>query len=110
MAKDIAAFGLYPDRASLETGVEALRNAGFRAADISVVIPDSGTTKELAHEINTKAPEGATAGGGAGAIVGGVLGWLAGIGALAIPGIGPLVAAGPIVATLAGIGTTRSVS
>jgi hypothetical protein len=104
MAKDIAAFGLYPDRASLETGIDALRANGFRSTDISVVIPDSDTTKQLAHEINTKAPEGAATGGGAGAVVGGVLGWLAGIGALAIPGIGPLVAAGPIVATLAGIG------
>jgi hypothetical protein len=104
MAKDIAAFGLYPDRVSLESGIDGLRTAGFRHTDISVVIPDSDTTKELAHEINTKAPEGATIGGGTGAVVGGVLGWLVGIGALAIPGIGPLVAAGPIVAALAGIG------
>jgi len=105
MAKDIATFGIYPDRASLETGLEALRAAGFRSSDVSVVLPERDkTTKDLAHEINTKAPEGAVAGAGTGAAIGGVLGWLIGIGALAIPGIGPLVAAGPIVAALAGAG------
>jgi hypothetical protein len=105
MAKDIAAFGIYPDRVTLETGLEALRAAGFRASDVSAVLPERDkTTKDLAHEINTKAPEGAVAGAGTGAALGGVLGWLVGIGALAIPGIGPLVAAGPIVAALAGAG------
>lgn len=105
MAKDIAAFGIYDDRVALETGLEALRAAGFRASDVSAVLPERDkTTKDLAHEINTKAPEGAATGAGAGAAIGGVLGWLIGIGALAIPGIGPLVAAGPIVAALAGAG------
>jgi hypothetical protein len=105
MTKDIAAFGIYPDRTSLETGLEALRAAGFRPSDVSAVLPERDkTTKDLAHEINTKAPEGAAAGAGTGAAIGGVLGWLIGIGALAIPGIGPLVAAGPIVAALAGAG------
>jgi hypothetical protein len=105
MAKDIVAFGIHNDRASLEAGIEALRAAGFRASDISVVLPERDkTTKDLAHEINTKAPEGAAAGAGTGAAIGGVLGWLIGVGALAIPGVGPLVAAGPIVAALAGAG------
>jgi hypothetical protein len=105
MAKDVAAFGIYPDRTSLEAGVDALRAAGFRSSDVSVVLPERDkTTKDLGHEVNTKAPEGAAAGAGAGAAIGGVLGWLVGIGALAIPGIGPLVAAGPIVAALAGAG------
>jgi hypothetical protein len=105
MAKDTAVFGIYPDRRSLEAGVDALRANGFRNADVSVIVPDrDATTKDLAHEINTKAPEGATTGAAAGAAVGGVLGWLIGMGALVIPGIGPLVAAGPIVAALAGIG------
>ncbi len=104
MKKDIAAFGLYATRHQLEAGVDALRAAGFRATDVSVVMSDAEATKQLAHEINSKAPEGATAGGGTGAIVGGVLGWLVGIGALTIPGLGPLIAAGPIVAALAGVG------
>jgi hypothetical protein len=105
MKRDIVAFGIYNDRVAFEAGVEALRTAGFRNSDISVILPERDrTTKDLAHEIHTKAPEGVTAGAGGGAAVGGVLGWLVGIGALAIPGVGPLVAAGPIVAALAGAG------
>jgi hypothetical protein len=83
--------------------VDRLRAAGFRAQDISIVFPDKGT-HEFGHEINTKAPEGATTGAAAGGALGGVLGWLIGIGALTIPGLGPFVAAGPIVAALAGAG------
>lgn len=82
--------------------VEALKNAGFSSNDISALLPDTRTTKDFAHEHNTKAPEGATAGGVAGLGVGAALGWLAGIGALAIPGVGPLIAAGPIMGALAG--------
>jgi hypothetical protein len=105
MATDLVAYGIYPDRASFEAAIEALRAANFRNSDISVVLPDRDrTTKDLAHEINTKAPEGIATGAGGGAAVGGVLGWLVGIGAIAIPGIGPLVAAGPVVAALAGAG------
>jgi hypothetical protein len=103
MANDMAAFGIYNDRVSLESGIDALRAAGFRASDVSAILPERDkTTRDFAHEINTKAPEGAATGAGTGAAVGGVLGWLVGIGALAIPGVGPLVAAGPIVAALAG--------
>src|SRR5687767_10935800 len=105
MATDRVAYGIYPDRASFERALEALRAAGFRNSDISAVLPERDqTTRDLAHEIHSKAPEGIATGAGAGAAVGGVLGWLVGIGALAIPGIGPLVAAGPIVAALAGAG------
>ena len=105
MTKDIVAYGIYPDRTAFERALEALRAAGFRNSDISAILPErDATTKDLAHEIHSKAPEGATAGAATGAAVGGVLGWLIGIGALAIPGIGPLVAAGPIVAALAGAG------
>src|ERR1043165_9966000 len=102
--KNTAVFGLYRDEAQLNDGVDALRAAGYRNTDISVLFPDNKGTKDFAHEKNTKAPEGATTGGLAGGIAGGVLGWLTGIGALAIPGLGPLVAAGPIVAALAGAG------
>lgn len=104
MAKDRAVFGLFDSRGALEAGVDALRAAGFRAEDISVLGSEPRTTHELVHEINSKAPEGAVAGGAAGAAIGGTLGWLAGIGMLTIPGIGPFLAAGPIVAALAGIG------
>jgi hypothetical protein len=103
-AKNTAVFGIYPDRRAVEEGVDHLRRAGFRSTDISVLFPENAGTKDFAHEKNTKAPEGATSGVVAGGIAGGVLGWLTGIGALAIPGLGPLIAAGPIVAALAGAG------
>ncbi len=102
--KNTAVFGIYPTRAAVEEAVDHLRAAGFRSTDISVLFPDNQGTKDFAHEKNTKAPEGATTGVVAGGITGGVLGWLTGIGALAIPGLGPFVAAGPIVAALAGAG------
>jgi hypothetical protein len=82
--------------------VDSLRASGFSSNDISVLFPDKGTTKNFAHEKNTKAPEGAVAGGGTGMAVGATLGWLAGIGLLAIPGVGPFIAAGPIMAALSG--------
>ena len=105
MATDYVAYGIYPDRASFERALEALRAAEFRNSDISVILPDRDrTTRDLVAEINSKAPEGAATGAGAGAALGGVLGWLVGIGALAIPGVGALAAAGPVVAALAGAG------
>ena len=87
----------------------ALRAAGYRNTDISVLFPENEGTKDFAHEKGTKAPEGATTGAGTGAVLGGALGWLAGIGALAIPGVGPLIAAGPIMAALAGVGVGGAV-
>ena len=87
-----------------EEAVDALRTAGFRAEDISALFPENQGSKDFAHEKNTKAPEGATTGASTGAIAGSVIGWLAGIGALAIPGVGPFIAAGPIMAALAGAG------
>jgi hypothetical protein len=102
--KNTAVFGIYSTRELVEGAVDALREAGFRNTDISVLFPENVGTKDFAHEKATKAPEGATAGAGTGAVVGGALGWLAGIGALTIPGVGPLVAAGPIMAALAGVG------
>jgi len=99
-----AIFGLYPTRAAVEEAIDQLRLEGFRSADISVLLPDNEGTKDLAHEKSTKAPEGATTGAASGAVVGGTLGWLVGIGALAIPGLGPFVAAGPLLAALSGVG------
>jgi hypothetical protein len=107
--KNTSVFGIYRDRPSVEEAVDALRAAGFRGTDISVLFQENQGTKDFAHEKNTKAPEGATAGGIAGGIAGGVLGWLTGIGLLAIPGLGPLIAAGPIVAALAGVGAVGAV-
>jgi hypothetical protein len=104
MAKNTAVFGLYRDRVSVENAVDTLRQAEFRNTDISVLFPENEGTKDFAHEKNTKAPEGTATGAASGAVIGGGLGWLAGIGALAIPGVGPLIAAGPIVAALAGVG------
>lgn len=102
--KHIAVFGIYPNRSAVESGVTALKTAGFPNTDISVLFPEGSGTKDFAHEKNTKAPEGAATGAGSGALAGGVLGWIVGIGALAIPGLGPFIAAGPIVAALAGAG------
>jgi len=103
--KNTAAFGIYRTRSAAENGVDTLLAEGFRNEDISVLLPENTGTKEFAHEKNTKAPEGTATGAGAGAAIGGTLGLLAGIGALAIPGLGPFIAAGPIMGALAGIGT-----
>lgn len=102
--KNTAAFGLYKNRAQAEAAVDALQAEGFRSDDISVLLPDPQSSEEFAHEKNTKAPEGTTAGVTAGGALGGTLGLLAGIGALAIPGLGPFIAAGPIMGALAGAG------
>jgi hypothetical protein len=107
--KNTSAFGIYRNQTDLERGIDALRAADFRNEDISVLFPDNEGSKEFAHEKHTKAPEGATTGATTGAILGGGLGWLVGIGALAIPGIGPFIAAGPIVAALAGMGAGGAV-
>jgi len=102
--KNTAVFGIYRDRTSVENAVDVLRQENFRNTDISVLFPENQGTKDFAHEKNTKAPEGAASGASSGAVIGGTLGWLTGIGALAIPGLGPFIAAGPIVAALAGVG------
>jgi ActD protein len=107
--KNTAVFGIYPTYASVEGAVDALRAAAFRNTDISVLFPENAGSKDFAHEKGTKAPEGAATGAGAGAVVGGTLGWLVGIGALAIPGLGPFIAAGPIMAALAGVGVGGAV-
>jgi len=104
-----AVFGIYSTRSQVERAVDQLRVAGFRPTDVSVLFPENVGTKEFAHEKHTKAPEGAAAGATSGALVGGTLGWLVGIGALAIPGLGPFIAAGPIVALLSGVGVGAAV-
>src|SRR4026209_562035 len=107
--KNTAAFGIYPSETALEDGISALQQAGYRNEDISVLFPENEGTKDFAHRKGTKAPEGAASGAGTGAVAGGVLGWLAGIGASAVPGVGPFIAAGPIMAALAGVGVGGAV-
>ena len=107
--KNTAAFGLYNSRSQAEAAVNALERAGFRSDDISVLMPDQQSSEEFAHEKNTKAPEGTTTGVATGGAIGGTLGLLAGIGALAIPGLGPFIAAGPIMGALAGVGAGGAV-
>jgi Protein of unknown function (DUF3341) len=99
-----AVFGIYATRNQVENAVSEMKAAGFRNTDISVLFPENVGTKEFAHEKDTKAPEGTATGVVAGGVIGGTLGWLAGIGSLAIPGMGPLIAAGPIIGALSGIG------
>jgi heat induced stress protein YflT len=95
-------IGIVETQIQAERIVDQLQQGGIASSDVSVLFPDKRGTKDFAHEHNTKAPEGAVAGVGAGGVIGGTLGLLAGIGALAIPGVGPLIAAGPLMATLSG--------
>lgn len=107
--KNTAVFGIYKSVMQAELAVDKVIAAGFSNNDISVLLPDNQSTKEFAHEKNTKAPEGTTTGATAGGVIGGTLGLLAGIGALAIPGVGPFIAAGPIMGALAGLGAGGAV-
>lgn len=108
-SKNIAVFGIYKSAAQAERAVDILSAKGFSQNDISVLLPDNESTKEFAHEKNTKAPEGAATGVTTGGIVGGTLGLLVGLGALTIPGLGPFIAAGPIMSALAGLGVGGTV-
>jgi hypothetical protein len=107
--KNTAVFGIYKNSVQAERAVDRIVAAGYSQNDISVLLPDTQSSKQFAHEKNTKAPEGTAAGVTTGGIVGGTLGLLAGIGTLAIPGIGPFIAAGPIMASLAGLGVGGAV-
>jgi hypothetical protein len=99
---DKAVFCLAKTEAQAARIVEDLRLAGFSNNDVSVLFPDKSGTSDFAHEHHTKAPEGAMTGGAVMGVLGGAVGWLAGIGSLAIPGLGPFIAAGPIMAALGG--------
>jgi hypothetical protein len=100
--KNKTVIGIVESQAQAETLVDSLQAAGFSGNDISALFPDKRGTKDFAHEKNTKAPEGAVAGIAGGGVIGGTVGLLAGIGALAIPGLGPFIAAGPLMAALSG--------
>lgn len=103
--KNTALFAIFPNRLAAEEAVSQLLASGFRSEDVSVLLQNNVGTKDFAHEKHTKAPEGTTTGVVAGGAIGGTLGLLAGIGALAIPGIGPFIAGGPIIGALAGLGS-----
>jgi hypothetical protein len=108
--KKVAVFGIYSTRVAVENATDSLMKASFPASDISVLLPESlGGPKDMGTEKATKAPEGAAAGVTTGGVIGGTLGLLAGIGLLAIPGLGPFIAAGPIMAGLAGLGVGGAV-
>jgi hypothetical protein len=107
--KKTSVFGIYTSVVQAEAAVDTLVAANFSQADVSVLFPDNESTREFAHEKHTKAPEGTTAGAATGGAIGGTLGLLAGIGAIAIPGVGPFIAAGPIMAALAGAGAGGAV-
>jgi hypothetical protein len=107
--KNQSVYGIYQTQVQLENGLDQLKARGFRDEDVSILLPGNLGNKDLSTEKNSKMPEGAAAGGTSGAVVGGALGWLAGIGALAIPGLGPFIAAGPIMAALAGVGAGAAV-
>lgn len=107
--KKTAVFGIYKTVASADSATDTLVKSGFSASDISALMPENLGPRQIGTEKATKAPEGATAGASTGAVLGGALGLLAGIGALAIPGVGPLIAAGPIMAGLAGLGVGGAV-
>ena len=107
--KQTAVFGLYASVDRAERAVDELVTAGFSNDDVSVLMADKQGSKDFAHEKQTKAPEGTTTGVAAGGTIGGTLGLLAGIGALAIPGVGPFIAAGPIMGALAGLGVGGAV-
>lgn len=107
--KKTAVFGIYKNGTLAERAVDRLLASGYRNDDVSVLLPDTQSSKDFAHEKNTKAPEGTTTGVTAGGAIGGTLGLLAGIGALAIPGVGPFIAAGPIMGALAGLGVGGAV-
>jgi len=102
--KNISAFGIYPDQATVTDAIEALKSAGFRTTDISVLYPENLGSKDFGHERHSKAPEGAVAGGSSGAVIGAAIGWLAGAGSLFVPGLEPFATAGPIMGMMAGMG------
>src|SRR5580704_15090226 len=108
--KKVAVFGIYSTRGAVEHAADSLVKAGYPSSDISVLLPESlGGPKEMGTEKATKAPEGTAAGVTTGGLIGGTLGVLAGVGLLAIPGLGPFIAAGPIMAGLAGLGVGGAV-
>ncbi len=93
--------GVFDGPNHAEMALNELKNSGFSPNQVSVVAKDTRETRDMVEHSGMGAA-GATAGAFLGGITGGILGWLVGIGALAIPGIGPVVAAGALATTLGG--------
>ena len=109
-SKKVGVFGIFSTRIAVDNAMDSLVRAGFPTSDISVLLPENlGGSKNMGTEKETKAPEGTAVGVTAGGVIGGTLGLLAGVGLLAIPGLGPFIAAGPIMAGLAGLGVGGAV-
>jgi hypothetical protein len=104
MARNTSVIGIYPDRTTVSDAINVLHRAGYRATDISVLSSDNQGSKDFAHEKHTKAPAGAATGAAVGAVLGAALAWFVSVQIVTIPGLGPLVAAGPLLAALAGAG------
>ncbi|MGA2736505.1 MAG: DUF3341 domain-containing protein [Bryobacteraceae bacterium] len=109
MAKNTSVIGIYEDRTTVSSVIDVLHKFGYRTADISVLSSDNWGSKDFAHERHTKAPAGAGIGAAIGAVVGAVLAWLVSNQTLPSAGLQPLVAAGPLLAALAGAGAGSAV-
>lgn len=95
-----AVFCIANSESQAEKMVSDLKRSGFRDNDISVLFPDKTGTNDFAHELHSKAPEGAMMGTVTLGIIGGCVGWLVASGSLPIPDMGPFIAAGPFMAML----------
>lgn len=102
MARNISVMGIYTDRTTVSDAITVLRKTGYRPTDLAVLSSDNQGSKDFAHEKRTKTLEGAATGAAAGAVIGAVLAWLVSIQTLTITLLTPLVAAGPVLAALAG--------
>ena len=100
--------GLFETPEAASRAIQDLRALGIDPQRVSVIARDKEQAKDVAHQTGAEVASGAATGAGLGALLGGAAGWLVGIGALAIPGIGPIVAAGPIAAALGVAGTTAA--
>jgi hypothetical protein len=109
VAKNTSVLGIYPDRATVSDAINVLHKTGYRETDISVLSSDNRGSKDFAHERHSRAFEGAAVGAAAGAVIGAALAWFVSIQTVSIPGFGPLVAVGPVLAALAGAGAGGAV-
>lgn len=100
MAEDRTTIGLFSNRGDAELAIDQIGKMGLGSQHVSIIVRDDDTAKELAAETGARVAQGAAGGAGTGAVAGGVTGLLLGLGALAIPGIGPVLAAGPLAAAL----------
>jgi hypothetical protein len=101
MAKINYIFGTYESRSAVESAARGFKDAGLSGSEISVILSEKRGAKEMVVESDTKAPQSATVAPGSG--IGGALEWLVGLGAVTLPGLGSVIAVGPLVAALAAL-------